>query len=40
MLLGNDQLLKEGCAVAFAEYNKDQFMPVRMDGSDKPVHYV
>ncbi|VDN57404.1 unnamed protein product [Dracunculus medinensis] len=35
MLLNNDALLKDGCGVAFAQYNKEQFMPARLEGVEK-----
>jgi len=35
VLLGDDGLLKSGCAAAFAKYNKDSFTPVEVPNESK-----
>lgn len=37
VLLDDDRLLKEEASGAFAQYNKDQFTPCRLEGSDRQV---
>ena len=37
VLLGNDQLLKEGASGAFGDYNEQQFTPATVEGSDDQV---
>lgn len=37
VLLGNDQLLKDGASSAFADYNEEQYTPATLEGSDQQV---
>lgn len=39
MLLENDDLLKNKCVNAIAQYNVGQFVPVKLDGVAKQVYY-
>uniref|UniRef100_A0A914EIH6 F-actin-capping protein subunit alpha n=1 Tax=Acrobeloides nanus TaxID=290746 RepID=A0A914EIH6_9BILA len=34
MLVNNDAILEQGCAPAVAQYNKEQYIPVKIDGTE------
>jgi capping protein alpha len=36
-LLGDDHLLEKGCLEAVKQYNKSQFVPVKVEGAEQPV---
>lgn len=40
VLLNNDSLLERGCSKAISDYNKEQFIPVKIDGVDAPVIFT
>ena len=40
VLLNDDSLLKDEATGAFAQYNKDQFTPCRVDGSSEQVFII
>ena len=36
-LLNDEQLLEKGCLEAVKQYNKAQFVPVKVEGAEQPV---
>ena len=38
-LLNDDSLLEKGCLEAVKQYNKSQFVPVRLDGVEQSVRF-